>query len=230
MRDIFMIMEHTCEGSVKKLCLTYVVLLLAQCILGFLQEKVFSNLIIVYAIPVLVAFIIINRIHVKRINFLLKEGALNRIILLPVKRYAFLWSELLFTGVSYGMILFIQQLVALILYLIFQHDFHGLISPFFFYAISNHATLFFTPYALPQLFMLAIVLCSITILFTYMHVSIAIASNNCFLSVMLVFVAGFTVVMMVYLPIWIILLIYVFIGLFSFRQLYQAIRVRRYPT
>lgn len=97
MKDIGFIMEQTTSKSMKYLLLTYV-----------LEITLFGALValdikqdIYYMIVILTTLSLLYFAHQKRYKITLEEGAMNRILLLPVKRRAYMWSELLFTSATF---------------------------------------------------------------------------------------------------------------------------------
>ena len=180
MKEMFKYMENTCDQSVKHLCIIYIILLIVQCTLGLMNP---NSDALVYYFLMAIGFIAVNRIHVHRLNSLIKDGAINRIRLIPMNRKSFLHSELLFTGVSYALLIVVQQLVIAVLYLPIKDQFHFLGNTFWLYLLDHQAAFFCMPFSVLHLVMMIIVVCIITIVFTFLHVSIALDSKNCGISV-----------------------------------------------
>ena len=66
MREMVLFMENTCKPYVKKLCMSYIVLVLTQCILAYVIGQ--GRNVYVYYLPSLVALCVVNRVHVKRVR------------------------------------------------------------------------------------------------------------------------------------------------------------------
>lgn len=174
MKGIFMIMEQTCGEYRKMLCGCYFVLFFIQCLLGYMFYTPFSQQnAIIYYLPILVAFFFVNRIHAKRLNVLRSNGAFHRIRLLPMTPSSFAWSELLFTGISYAMIVFVQQMVMLVIFMMNRIDYQTTNHAFLIYALSNEASIFFTPHSLTQLVAFLLWFVALIVVFTQMHLAMA---------------------------------------------------------
>lgn len=171
MRDMILIMENTCRQSIKKLCLIYVILFLVQCLLAYAMGK--EKLVYVYYVPSLIALCLVNRVHARRMKDVTFHGAIHRIRMLPVKRSSFMWSELIFTGVSYAMLMFVQQMVSIFLYMINDSTAASGTLGFFLYALQNKAMMFFTPHSLMHLILLLLWILSATVIFTELHMAFA---------------------------------------------------------
>lgn len=171
MRDMILIMENTCRQSIKKLCLVYVILFMVQCLLAYAMGK--EKLVYVYYVPSLIALYLVNRIHARRMKDVTFHGAIHRIRMLPVKRSSFMWSELIFTGVSYAMLMFAQQMVSIFLYMINDSTAASGTLGFFLYALQNKAMMFSTPHSLMHLILLLLWILSATVIFTELHMAFA---------------------------------------------------------
>lgn len=224
MKEMFKYMENTCDQSVKHLCIIYIILLIVQCTLGLMNP---NSDALVYYFLMAIGFIAVNRIHVHRLNSLIKDGAINRIRLIPMNWKSFLHSELLFTGVSYALLIVVQQLVIAVLYLPIKDQFHFLGNTFWLYLLDHQAAFFFMPFSLLHLVMMIIVVCIITIVFTFLHVSIALDSKNCGISVILLFILVIVTFMEYLFGSFILMLIYMMIGFIAYQLLKSAFGVRR---
>ena len=224
MKEIFKYMENTCDQSVKNLCIIYIILFIVQCALGIMN---LNHDALVYYFPVVIAFIAVNRVHVHRLNHLIKDGAINRIRLIPMNRKSFLYSEILFTGVSYILLIVVQQLVISVLYLPIKDQFHFLGNTFWLYLLDHQAAFFFMPFSLSQILVSVVTICMITTAFTYLHVSIALDSKNCGIAIILLFILVILTFMEYMFGVVILMLIYIIIGCVAYHQLKSAFGVRR---
>ena len=102
MKDILFMMEQNCAKSMKKLCLIYPIF----CVVVIMSIALFADNQLLFDIILMAGLLIIMKVHFNRINELVKDGAIVRLRLLPVKSYAFVVSELLFCLASY-MFLFV---------------------------------------------------------------------------------------------------------------------------
>ena len=151
-----------------------------------------------------------------------------RIRLIPMNRKSFLHSELLFTGVSYALLIVVQQLVIAVLYLPIKDQFHFLGNTFWLYLLDHQAAfLSLCHFSLLHLVMMIIVVCIITIVFTFLHVSIALDSKNCGISVILLFILVIVTFMEYLFGSFILMLIYMMIGFIAYQLLKSAFGVRR---
>lgn len=102
MKDILFMMEQNCAKSMKQLLLMYpIIFIVVLCaIMLFADNQLLFDCIL------MAGLLLMMRIHYLRIKNLVKDGALTRLQLLPVKSYAFVVSELLFCLASY-MLLFV---------------------------------------------------------------------------------------------------------------------------
>ena len=92
MKDIAFIMEQCTRKHLKYLFLTYgLEILLFICLIAINAGDTF------YGIALLVVLLCLFRYHQTRIKSMVEEGALTRILLLPLKRRSYMWSEVIFT-------------------------------------------------------------------------------------------------------------------------------------
>lgn len=102
MKDIFFMMEQNCAKSMKQLLCMYPIIFIV--VLGAII--LFADNQLLFDSILMAGLLLMMRIHYLRIKNLVKDGALTRLQLLPVKSYAFVVSELLFCLASY-MLLFV---------------------------------------------------------------------------------------------------------------------------
>lgn len=93
MKDVALIMEQISKKTYIHLLYLYLVEITALC--GFIlldfRHRVFETIMVVIGLVALYV------VHQKRIKEAVSGGAMNRILLLPLKRYSYVCSELLFT-------------------------------------------------------------------------------------------------------------------------------------
>lgn len=102
MKDILFMMEQNCAKSMKQLLCIYPIIFIV--VLGAII--LFADNQLLFDSILMAGLLLMMRIHYLRIKNLVKDGALTRLQLLPVKSYAFVVSELLFCLASY-MLLFV---------------------------------------------------------------------------------------------------------------------------
>lgn len=167
-------LETTCWDSVKKIVLILVILLVYQLMYGWMFtfkefEYPYNS---IYYIPVLMAFIIINIIHAKRVKAMVKDGAFHRIRLLPNGRYAFLASEILCTAISYVAIVLVEQIEIALLYFKSLGVFEIYQDSFWYYCMNHEAACYFTPFNIKQLLIMISIILSLSFVFTFLNVSL----------------------------------------------------------
>lgn len=102
MKDILFMMEQNCAKSMKQLLCIYPIIFIV--VLGAII--LFADNQLLFDSILMAGLLLMMRIHYLRIKNLVKDGALTRLQLLPVKSYAFVVSELLFCLASF-MLLFV---------------------------------------------------------------------------------------------------------------------------
>lgn len=107
MKDIAFIMGQIPKKSLIELLVVYV--LEAILIIAFLLlDLVKYNL---YTIGLMGMFVLVFVVQFRRLKGMLEDGALHRILLLPIKRYAFMWSELFFMTASFFLCIIVYYVV-----------------------------------------------------------------------------------------------------------------------
>ena len=98
MSDICLFLEQNCAKSMKRLLCVYplTAFLVVLDILLFPDDSSLFGILLVLSLGA------IAKVHFVRLTEMVKDGALIRMRLLPVKRYAFFISELLFCLASYA--------------------------------------------------------------------------------------------------------------------------------
>lgn len=167
-------LETTCWDSVKKIVLILVILMGYQLVYGwaFVFKEYEYSYSSIYYIPVLIAFIIINIIHAKRVKGMVKDGAFHRIRLLPNGKYAFLASEILCTAISYVAIVLVEQIVIALLYFKSLGVFEIYQDSFWYYSMNHEAACYFTPFNIKQVCVMIIIILSVSFVFTFLNVSL----------------------------------------------------------
>lgn len=102
MKDILFMMEQNCAKSMKQLLCIYPIV----CLVVIASIVLFADNQLLFDTILMASLLIIMKVHYNRIKSLVKDGAIIRLRLLPVKSYAFVISELLFCLASY-MLLFV---------------------------------------------------------------------------------------------------------------------------
>lgn len=103
MKNIMIVMEQNCSSDVKKLMFIY-----GLCLIVSIGTLCFSSVFfletndIVGYTPYIVSFIAITVVHLRRIAGIWRNGAIHRILLLPIKRYTVVASEWFFVFASYA--------------------------------------------------------------------------------------------------------------------------------
>lgn len=98
MKDIILFLEQNCAKSVKRLLLIYA----AACILFWIAFLYIDVNQVLYKILLTLALPVIAKANYDHMKGLMENGALTRLRLLPVKRYAFCVSEILFCTATYA--------------------------------------------------------------------------------------------------------------------------------
>lgn len=98
MKDVMLFLEQNCAKSMKRLLLIYAM----ACLLFWISFLYIDVNQVIYRLVLLLGLPVIAFENYHHMNDLVKDGALTRLRLLPVKRYAFCLSEILFCSASYA--------------------------------------------------------------------------------------------------------------------------------
>lgn len=163
MKDILVIMEQTCQKSIKKLCCIYVCYAFLLCLMTYIFGMKNGYEILFLYLPIG----IISGIHQRRIKEMIGNGAYDRIRLLPVKRNAYFISELIFVMISWLPIFSILYLIWFLYGTYIQTGYVDVINQFFFLTLSCDVMTIVAPYQLSGLCAFISILCLLSMVVVF---------------------------------------------------------------
>lgn len=182
MNQIFEIMEFTGESYIKKLIYFYI---------GFIGITIFFS----SSMDFYIGSFILLWIHTKRFKSVLGNGSYNRIRLLPIKKTTFMYSELLYVGATYAMLLACIYIVALIKIIIVNGGLDISANQLFFYILQGLAiNLDWAPITFLNIIKLMLLLIWITYMVVMFLVTLTDKDKN--MSVLISFLVIMIVVVM----------------------------------